>query len=908
MAENDRIENGTPVWPGWETVRLIGRGSFGAVYEIERTVFGRPEKAAVKRITIPQNNSDIDELYDSGFDEQSVTETFRAHMQSIVSEYSLMREMNGAANVVNCDDFRCVQHDDGVGWDIFIKMELLTPLTKDLPLRPDEETVRRIARDMCRALVLCRRYGIIHRDIKPQNIFVSRNGDYKLGDFGIAKTVEKTSGGTKIGTYKYMAPEVYNNRPYGHTADIYSLGLVLHWMLNERRSPFVPLPPAPASSAGEEEARMRRFAGEPLPPPAHGSEELKRIVLKACAFEPEARYQSADEMLRELERLDAPYVFDAAGKKENTPAPDSPERPAPADAENEATVSGAQPKAQPYARPRAQSPAHAPAQQAPYRQPQQQYRPQYQPQPQPYRPPQGQYVPPQGQYAAPQGRYVPPRQSAFAPAGAEDEATVGAPAARPRQSAPVGSERPAPTAGDRPAPPPDGGKGPGKDKKKKTGLIAAIAGGAALLAVIAIVLALALGGKSSSPAAGGSGPATDSEPAEYSEPASEMPREEPIAEYEITLVVPEALAELTAGQIERFNRDNSLGVRFVPGFILVNEGEASGVIRNGEIARPDIFIFANDQTSALAVEGFLDPLPDDKAYEVRTRNSAGSVEAACIDGAPYAYPMTADNGYFMYYDRSVIPEKDIGSLESIIEDCRAKGRTVCYNATNGWYVMSFFFATGCSSDWTLDKDGGAVSVYDTLNSAEGLAAAKGMRKLTDSGVWVDSASCSDGFGAKNAAVVVSGVWDYESAKRCLGADLGAAPLPSFTVNGVSYHLGSFSGSKLMGVTPQSDPERARALHELAAFLCGEECQSERYDFAAYGPSNLAAQSRVADDDAALLALLAQDEYAVPLRNIPDNWWNFAANLSKSIIGASNDAEIKAALEDYEGDVQSILTD
>ncbi len=291
------------VWPGWKTVRLIGRGSFGAVYEIERDVFGTVEKAALKVISIPQNEGDLEELYDSGYDDASVTETFNSHLRSIVNEYTLMREMNGSANVVNCDDFRYIEHDDSIGWDILIKMELLTPLTKAFSKDMPEENVIDVAKGICSALVLCRKYDIIHRDIKPQNIFVSKNGDYKLGDFGIAKTIEKTSGGTKIGTYKYMAPEVYNNQPYTYTSDIYSLGLVLHWLLNERRAPFMPLPPQPAVATMEESARLRRFGGEPIPAPVHGSDELKAIVLKACEFDPKKRYQSAQEMLDDLNRL-----------------------------------------------------------------------------------------------------------------------------------------------------------------------------------------------------------------------------------------------------------------------------------------------------------------------------------------------------------------------------------------------------------------------------------------------------------------------------------------------------------------------------------------------------------------------------------------------------------------------------
>ena len=290
-------------WPGWETVRLIGRGSFGAVYEIERNMLGEKEKAALKVITIPQSSSDIDDLYGEGFDEESITSTFKEQLRSIVAEYSLMRRLNGNSNVVNCDDVRYIQHDDGFGWDIFIKMELLTPMNKALGKEVPDGQVIRVGSDMCRALMLCKKHSIIHRDIKPANIFVSENGDYKLGDFGIAKTVEKTSGGTKIGTYEYMAPEVYHDRPYGSTADIYSLGMVLYWLLNERRTPFLKLPPSLPTSAEKERARKRRFAGEPLPPPAHGSEELKKIVLKACAYDPQERYQSAEEMLRDLEAL-----------------------------------------------------------------------------------------------------------------------------------------------------------------------------------------------------------------------------------------------------------------------------------------------------------------------------------------------------------------------------------------------------------------------------------------------------------------------------------------------------------------------------------------------------------------------------------------------------------------------------
>ena len=290
-------------WPGWETVRVLGHGSFGAVYEIQRDMLGETEKAALKVISIPQNQSEIQELYNDGYDDESVAETFKAHLKTIVNEYSLMRRLNECSNVVHCDDVRYEKKADGIGWDIYIKMELLIPMAQALPEEIPEKTVIRVAKEMCNALSLCEKQNIIHRDIKPQNMFMTPNGTCKLGDFGIAKTVEKTMGGTKIGTFKYMAPEVYNNQPYGAASDLYSLGLVLYWMLNHRRMPFMPLPPAKALAGMDGDAANRRLMGEPIPAPATGSEELKKIVLKACAYAPKDRYKTADEMLEALEKI-----------------------------------------------------------------------------------------------------------------------------------------------------------------------------------------------------------------------------------------------------------------------------------------------------------------------------------------------------------------------------------------------------------------------------------------------------------------------------------------------------------------------------------------------------------------------------------------------------------------------------
>ena len=297
-------------FPGWEVVRKIGEGSFGGVYEIHRTLpGGRVEKCALKKLSVPRNDGEIQELISQSFSTESITAHYKNQMGELVNEYSLTQELSSCKNVVGCYDVRFIQHDDGIGWDIYIRMELLNPLRQALSAEYQEATVLRLGLDMCNALLACQEHSIIHRDIKPENILVSDRGEFKLGDFGIAKVSERTGTGTMTGTMGYMAPEVANRQHYGPQADIYSLGMVLYWMMNRRTLPFLPYPPAIPSAIQRQEAANRRLAGEAFPPPAHGSAELKAIVMKACAYSPAERCQSVRELQQALAACAQPLLI-----------------------------------------------------------------------------------------------------------------------------------------------------------------------------------------------------------------------------------------------------------------------------------------------------------------------------------------------------------------------------------------------------------------------------------------------------------------------------------------------------------------------------------------------------------------------------------------------------------------------
>ena len=376
--------------------------------------------------------------------------------------------------------------------------------------------------------------------------------------------------------------------------------------------------------------------------------------------------------------------------------------------------------------------------------------------------------------------------------------------------------------------------------------------------------------------------------------------------FDITVWVPELAVDLTKQQIADFNANNEYGITFNATVEPVSEAVAANNMITDVEAGGDIFFFAQDQFARLVQAGALNKLGTEAAAHVAEVNDPSAVKAATSGEEVFAYPLTADNGYFMYYDKSVIPDEDADSLEALIKDCEDAGKYFAFEVnTSAWYIASWFFATGCVSEWITDNDGKFISIKDTFNSPEGLIAAKGMKKLVDSKMHLSSSSASEF--SSGAAVVVSGIWDFETAKGILGDNLGVTDLPSFEVDGKEYHLGSFSGCKLLGVKPQADAAKGAALHLLAQYLTSENAELERFDALSWGPANKDAQANEAvQANPGLVALALQAPYATVQGNIEGSWWDIAKVIGDDVKAATDEAGLQAALDNYAAKIDAVF--
>ena len=317
--------------------------------------------------------------------------------------------------------------------------------------------------------------------------------------------------------------------------------------------------------------------------------------------------------------------------------------------------------------------------------------------------------------------------------------------------------------------------------------------------------------------------------------------------------------------IERFKETNpdeewdiSLGV--------VGERDARARFLEDPAAAADVFSFPNDQLMELVSADALYEVTRDRE-RIEAANSAGSVESATLNDMLYAYPMSADNGYFLYYDKSVLSDEDVKTLDGILLKANEAGKKVFMDVSDGWYIASFFLGAGC----TLGLDENGKQTCD-FNSERGVLAGEAIRDFCANAAFLtgDDSILQGGMGDTICAGV-SGTWNAEAMKERLGENYAAVKLPTFTLGGEQVQMGSFIGTKLLGVNTQSQfPVEAMTL---ADFLTNEASQATRFEMRAIGPSNLAvAASPEVQENIALAALAAQSEFGTSQKLVLPEYW------------------------------------
>ena len=362
---------------------------------------------------------------------------------------------------------------------------------------------------------------------------------------------------------------------------------------------------------------------------------------------------------------------------------------------------------------------------------------------------------------------------------------------------------------------------------------------------------------------------------------------------EIKIWVADNVVDFTKTKVEEFKAANPAYANMTVTVEAVGEGDAASKMITDVESGADIYGFAQDQLARLVQAGAIEVVEEGNAEKVKAENDAGSVGAVTLGGTMYAYPMTSDNGYFLYYDKSVVT--DPTDLDKILEDCQAAGKFFYMEINSGWYQTAFFFGAGCELTFDADDTGELVKMNSTYASENGVKALKSMIKLAQHPAFRNGSSFST---ATNVGAIVDGTWDSGAAKDLFGDNYAAAKLPVCD----GYQLGGFGGFKMLGIKPQTDDDKLAACDALAAFLTSEEVQLARYNAVGWGPSNLKAQqSDAVQADVALAALGAQLAYTIPQGQYPGEYWGLATGLGDDILAKKyDDADDAALLEILKG--------
>jgi len=323
-------------------------------------------------------------------------------------------------------------------------------------------------------------------------------------------------------------------------------------------------------------------------------------------------------------------------------------------------------------------------------------------------------------------------------------------------------------------------------------------------------------------------------------------------------------------------------------FGVVGEGDALERVSEDPGSAADVFAFADDHLHDFVNAGMLYEVTRNLA-NIRSRNMPSAVEIATIDGSVWAYPQTADNGYFWFYDRSVLSSEDVLTLDRIIEVSLANNLRFTFPVDVAWITASWFLAQG---DLQL-VDGQQIVDF---NNANGVAAAEAMIAMVESGAWASGwvDELEEGIGSTLSGGV-GGTWMASSIQETLGENFGATKLPTATIGGRQVQLSSFMGTKLVGINSQTD-EPVWAM-DFADFLTGEAMQLVNFEMNGIGPSNsVVAESSAVQANPALAALAYQSFFAFPQRDVQGTYWGPVEAFGTAVVNGEV-SDIQALLDE-----------
>lgn len=342
---------------------------------------------------------------------------------------------------------------------------------------------------------------------------------------------------------------------------------------------------------------------------------------------------------------------------------------------------------------------------------------------------------------------------------------------------------------------------------------------------------------------------------------------------------------------DKFIEENKDKVNLTINIGVQSESECKDTVLNDPEAAADVYAFADDQLNQLVAAGALQEIPAEMNLEdVKTRNSPASVDAATIDGKLYAYPLTADNGYFMFYDSSFYTEEDVQSLDTMLEKAAAAGKKVSMDLSNGWYLYSFY--AGAGLELGLNEDG--VTNFCNWNEAPGADVTQAIIDIAKNPGFVSlkDESFTGELKAGNLVAGVNGTWRANDAAEVWGDNYAACKLPTYTLNGEQVQMASFSGFKLIGVNRHS--KNVGWAMMLADYVTNEENETLRFEMRGQGPSNLKALENAASP--ALTAVVAQSEFA-SLQRVGNNFWTPAESLGSILAKGNAEGKDTQALVD-----------